>query len=198
MDADAYAKLRQVFAGKTLAHPAFEVVGHRAHAGGGAQRTQSMILKRVGHAKFGHHCIANEFVNAPAFFLNNVDHAPEIHIEKLDGFVRGELFGDGGEVTDVGEQHGDVHGLSAEIELLSAREQHFHHVVGDVAVEHGTDARFVAFLAREAQAQQHEKSGGQPQLHMRGREQQKLLKRRIADHQRHQGTHQRHRQAYPR
>ena len=68
----------------------------------------------LGGAEDGHDGVADEFIEHAALLGQGIDHQGEIFVEQADDALRSQLFGQGGEAADVGEEDGGLHRLAAQ------------------------------------------------------------------------------------
>ena len=138
VDADADAEGGFAFGGE------FGVEGGEGffHREGGGEGAVGVVALGYGSAEQRHDRVADVFIDDPAVRFEGEAHAVEIAVEEGDDRGGGEVFAEGGEAAEIGEEDGDLAFFAAEGGAVA--EELRGDLGGDVFVEEVADA--VAFV----------------------------------------------------
>jgi hypothetical protein len=84
------------------------------HRDRGAHGAVAVVVVRHRDAEAGHHRVADELVEHPAFLWMHVDHQREVFVQQRHRALRAELLEMRGEAADVAEEHRRLDRLAAQ------------------------------------------------------------------------------------
>ena len=121
---------------ETLRQLLAERLGSLHHVHGGAAGEIDGVLLRDRGIPEGHCTVADEFVKGAVMAHDAFGRQCQIAVDDLNHSGRIKRFAHGGKAADIHEQHGDVIGLSAELQRAAALTQQLGHDGGiDIAPE---------------------------------------------------------------
>jgi hypothetical protein len=146
--ADAHADLRQPLRPQLLAQLR-DVLLHLARR---PQRMRRLLRVLDRRAEHGHHGVADEAVHGAVVALHDGGGAGEVQVEDLRDVLGLHLLGERRESLEVGEEHGDLAPLAAELQALRIRHHVVHHLGRHVEREGLAELGLAAALGEEGDA----------------------------------------------
>ena len=111
---------------------------------GRPHRRDAMVLAGQRHVERGEQAVADEGVDDATMGTDRRQHGLEIVVQHRHQLVRRQVFGDGGEARDVGEQDGGLAGLAGQCAFALAAQDGRGHAFVDIAAERFADLHALA------------------------------------------------------
>ena len=120
------------------------------HGKGASACAFGMVGLADGRSPERHDGVAHELVERAFMLEHDLRHGPQILVQQGHHFFGLVLLGKGREAADIGEEHGDLLAVAAELCLARVPDQFVHDALGHIAREHLPDVPCAALFGKEA------------------------------------------------